>query len=341
MTDNNNEEVIEFSDQDGTAPKDLIYEEVKRLLEAWDTAFQEDPEDSYISRIIYEEKLPDLIDSVTVIMVFRDELMQVTTKYQHAVPVSKSADILNYMNYINSRLEYGSFTLIDDHITFRTHLSFDDMTKVSMATLSNTIQKGIDSFYDFGDGFARILRGDTTSVEENLNALNFTLLSTVTDYIADEDFDEYDVHHVLQQEWLPTLFYNLEYTRDFLEILDKNGANFLSSALRGAFDELEIEADDVQYDVSKNVSDDGITHFRITLPENEEDDLCLEIHLLCTADIALRQYFMIMYDGTENRRLIASLLPDPDDMVYYSEAENDPAINAAAIEELFHSENGI
>ncbi len=341
MTDNNNEEVIEFSDQDGTAPKDLIYEEVKRLLEAWDTAFQEDPEDSYISRIIYEEKLPDLIDSVTVIMVFRDELMQVTTKYQHAVPISKSADILNYMNYINSRLEYGSFTLIDDHITFRTHLSFDDMTRVSMATLSNTIQKGIDSFYDFGDGFARILRGDTTSVEENLNALNFTLLSTVTDYIADEDFDEYDVHHVLQQEWLPTLFYNLEYTRDLLEILDKNGANFLSSALRGAFDELEIEADDVQYDVSKNVSDDGITHFRITLPDTDEDELCSEIHLLCTADLALRQYFMIMYDSTENRRLIAALLPDPDDMVYYGEADNDPAVNAAAIEELFHSENGI
>ena len=341
MTDFDENELITFSDQDGTAPKDLIYEEVKRLLSAWDTAFQEDPEDSYISRIVYEEKLPDLIDSVTVIMVFRDELMQVTTKYQQAVPDTKSANILNYMNYLNSRLEYGAFVLIDNHITFRTHLSFDDMTRISMSTLSSTIQKGIDSFYDFGDGFARILGGYTTPAEENLNALNFTLLSTVTDYIADEDFDEYDVHHVLQQEWLPTLFYNLEYTRDLLEILEKNGANFISSAFRGACDELEIDTDDIQSDVSKTVTDDGITHFRITLPETDEDDLCREIHLVCTADLALRQYFMIAYDGAENRYIIASLLPDPDDMVYYGEADNDPAVNASTIEELFHSENGI
>ncbi len=341
MTNKEHETPLSFSASEEPSPIEMVYDQVTDLLDEWGTSWQEDPEGSPLRRIIYEEKLPDLVDCVSVMLIFREDLLNIQTRYQRAVPESAVPEILKYMNELNSHLEYGNFVLIDDHVTFRTHFSYDDETTVSFRTLADLIQKGTDAFYDYGDGFVRIMKGESDSSAESINALNIYLLSTVKDYVEDEDLEEYDIHNILQKEWLPVLFYNLEYTKNLLNALEKTGSYFLEGALRGACHEQDIEVTETRYDISKSVSDDGVHHLRIILPEPQENDLCHEIHLLYTEDLSLRQYFMVVRDDTVNRELIASLLPDPDDLEYYGEASSDPAVTASAIEDLFCKESGV
>ncbi len=329
------------------SPVRAMYDQVIDILTEWEVTPQEDPEDSPLTRIIYEEKLSDLIESVAVIVIFRENFLQVFTRYQTPVPEDAVPEILKYINTLNEHLDFGSFVLMDNCITFRNHFSYDDETEVSSEVLESILQKGTNCFFDYGDGFVRISDHTTDAATEGINTISYNLLLLIEDCIDDDavqdnDFSESDVHRILQEEWLPILFYNPEYTRDFLKAMEYNGCSFLAKAYTGSCEYFDRAYRPEDFSVSKITSADRINHLKIVLPKHDRiDGLFSEIHLLYTDDLVSKQFFMIEYDASNDRKLISTLLPDPDDREYYGEAETDSSQNDAAIEKLFRSENGL
>lgn len=322
-----------FSDKSENNALNKAYSQVIELLNEWGTAFQEEPEGSSIQRIIYEEKLPDLIDRVACIITFEESYMQVTTLCHTEISSDKTAEILSFMNKLNSCIDFGSFMLLNDKITFRTHLSYDDESEFSFQILADTIQKGTDSFYDYGDGFARIMSGEANAEQETIRSACFNLLSHIPEHVPEDEDDEAEIHNLLQHSWLPTLFYNSKYIKDLLMVLEKNGEVFLSTAVTSVCGNEDDACYPDDYSVEFINPDADLTHIKITLPDYQVDGLSNELHLICTKDLVSRQFFMVE-DGN-----ITSLLPEPDGYIEYENNGNKEL--SERIEELFIEENGI
>ncbi len=324
---------MNFSDTSKKRIVDNIYNQVTDLLNEWGTNFQEEPEGSSIKRIVYEEKLPDLIDCVACIIDFNDTFMQVKVLCHREVPDDKISGILSYMNKLNSIIDFGSFMLLDNKITFRTHLSYDSESEFSFQVLADTIQKGTDGFYDYGDGFARILSGESDAEQEIVRSAGFNLLSHIPDHVPEDEEDEAEIHNLLQHSWLPSLFYNSALVKDLLLQLEENGSVFLSTAITSVCDNEEDPVYPDDYSVDLIDSGENIRHIIITLPDYQVEGLSDELHLLFTNDLVSRQFFMV--EGDE----ISSILPEPDGYVEYGTCSTENI--SKKIKEIFKEENGL